>query len=256
MSRIHLSLLVVVLLCTGSPAHAVAQSVGDSVLIRGGLLRDTSDVSAPTIKDVREAVGKVMEVRDDGTWFRVSLSDEEGWFYEYSVLDEYEEYKAEQRREARQDSILKARRKAKLKARKQHIDNLQRQGFTLKLESYDLNTNSADGVSVYLRMKNISESKTIKYVDVTWRFFNSVGDPARGQVEGQSTVDTRLVGPMRPQQDASIEWDNVLYSSVASCVEVRKIVVTHMDGSTFTYVNDLADIAKRTDVPLRGDCSY
>lgn len=264
------SFLVVTLLLMGTPADAFAQAVGDSVVIQGGSLRDKPSTLATSQKDVEEGVGKVLEMKDDklfgksfGKWVRVSLSDREGWFYKYSVLDEYDEYKAEQRREARQDSIRRARRarqdsieQAKQRARRQHIDNLQRQGFTLKLESYNLSTNSADGVSVYLRMTNISESKTIKYVDVSWRFYNSVGDPVTGQIKRRSTVETRLVGPIRPQQDASIEWENVLYSAVASCAEVRKIVVTHMDESTFTYINDLSDIGKRTDVPLAGDCSY
>jgi hypothetical protein len=53
----------------------------------------------------------------------------------------------------------------------------------------------------------------------------------------------------------SYTFDNVWYTPVAVCIEVRKIVVCYMDGSSFTDVNDLREIdVYAQGFHFRGDC--
>jgi len=132
---------------------------------------------------------------------------------------------------------------------------LREQGFGLKLIGIGHSTNSAGGVSVGVTFKNITESKRIKYISLSIMPFNGVGDVVRGRMQGQSLDTVRGIGPIEPQRRASYDFDNVWYNPVVDCIEVRKIVVEYMDGSSFTYVNDLREIDEYADgFHFRGDC--
>lgn len=138
-----------------------------------------------------------------------------------------------------------------------YIERMRDEGYSLVLEGHYLDRNSADGVSVALDLRNISKEKVIKYADIEWQLFNSVGDPVKGEHGTPSVTTTRFVGPLSQGETASVEFENVWYNSVGSCAVVRRIDVEHVDGSTFTYINDLQDISKRAGfVNLRGECRY
>ena len=104
-------------------------------------------------------------------------------------------------------------------------------------------------------MENIGD-KTIKYITFEMSAFNGVGDPARGEHSGVSSLRRKGVGPIVPGEVAEYNFDNRLfYNGTTSCLELRRIVVEHMDGSTFTYVNDLKHIRlEGYNIPLRGEC--
>jgi hypothetical protein len=133
------------------------------------------------------------------------------------------------------------------------IQNLAEKGCSIMLTRQTFLRNRNGIVSLGLGVINISEAKTIKYVHVDWELFNRVGDP----VSNTSTKRTRLVGPLEPGQTSFIEWEGVWKSSVGSCAVVTKIKVTHIDGSTFTYLKDLKEIPEKAEsVNVAGDCSY
>jgi len=183
------------------------------------------------------------------SYFRVEADSVQGWISSAWVTTDREEILREIREKREQER--------KEKERREYFQDLQRQGYTIALLEQTYAQNTADGISVGLRFRNVSDSKTVKYASVKWRLFNSVGDPTTGQINGTSVERARFVGPLEPGRDSYVEWENLFYSTVGTCLEVRKITVEHVDGSTFTYVDDLNDIVKYGDgVKLRGGCSY
>lgn len=166
----------------------------------------------------------------------------------------------------------KARKKAREKARKRRREEIRVQtqigrdkrhnemrdkGYSIELGRASFTVNSAGGVQPYFQLANISKDKQIKYLTFTVKGFNSVGDLVRDQVgRGGNTHSMRAVGPIEPGEDAAYRFDPVWYNGTTDCMELHKILVEHVDGSTFTYINDLKDISQNTnDVRLRGDCS-
>lgn len=198
--------------------------------------------SIPERGDTVKVIGK-MEGR-----FRVIHEGKEGWIREEKVMSEKEEREYQRELEAQ-------RRRAR--QRRKYLQGLREKGYTIVLTRQTFAKNSADGVSIGLGVVNISQAKTIKYLRITWKLFNPVGDPAPGENTGNATAQTRLVGPINPGGTSYTEFENVWYSPTGTCAEIRGIEVEHIDGSTFTYVNDLQDIAQQAEsVRLMGDCSY
>lgn len=184
----------------------------------------------------------------EGSYARVKHDGKRGWLSLDLLMSEEEarEYRQKlrsQRREARQ--------------RRQYLRTLRERGYTIVLARQTFRKNSADGISVGLGLANISRAKTVKYLRITWKLFNSVGEPTKGENSGRSTARTKLVGPIESGETGYTEFENVWYNSVGTCAEIRGIVVEHIDGSSFTYINDLNDIAREAEsVRLMGDCSY
>ncbi|MCS4054105.1 hypothetical protein [Salinibacter ruber] len=162
----------------------------------------------------------------------------------------------------REEEVRKYRRKLRAQRRQarkqiQYIKTLREQGYTTLLTRQTFRKGSVDGVSVGLGVRNISQTKTVKYLRITWKLFNSVGEPTTGQNSESSTVETKIVGPIKPGEAGYTEFENAWYSSVGTCAEVRGIVVEHIDGSTTTYIDDLGKITQKAEkVRLIGDCSY
>lgn len=175
-----------------------------------------------------------------GAWVRVFSDSLGGWTYK-DYIDS--ESNIRQQRQARRE-------------RREYLEMMRRKGYTIRLIQQGFEKNSADGVTPTITITNIAEDKTVKYARITLRLFNSVGDATSGQ-HSPASQTVRAVGPIETGERGHYEFDNTWYSSVGSCTEIRRIVVQHIDGSRFTYVNDLQDIAKQAEgVRLQGDCSY
>lgn len=223
------------------------QSVGDTSIVQRTLVRDRPSVNGDVAFSVEKG-DRVFVQKKDGQYYRVQHDKGTGWILDSEFMGE--EAAAEYR--ARQ----KAKRE-KARERRKYLQGLREKGYTIVLSRQTFRKNSADGISIGLGLVNISRSKTIKYVKVTWKLFNSVGDPIPGKNAGSATKQTRLVGPLEPEESGYTEFENVWYSPVATCAEIRKIEVEHIDGSSFIYINDLKDVAGEAEtVRLKGDCSY
>jgi len=152
--------------------------------------------------------------------------------------------------------VERARRDSLRKRETAKRESLRSQGFGIMLSRVSRGINSADGITVYVIGENIAQRNTIKYVTFTFQLFNPVGDPVSGRIRTPSQTEVRGVGPIEPGDSFSYGFENLWYSSSGDCVELHRILVEHMDGSTFTYVNDLEPVSQYSEQPinLRGDC--
>ena len=240
-------------------------------------LRGAPSITSRRLRNVPEEAYPVSEYRDG--YYKIRVASDTGWVNDDAVdanraaiqiKKDFERERAARqaereheraRHQARQDSIEAARIAAERRAKRRRLEALRRKGYSIMLHGMDLDVNSADGATPRISFSNISTDKTVKYIWFTFRPFNPVGDPVTGRLRGMSTRKMKGVGPIPPGERASFEFDNAWYSATASCVEVHRIRVEHMDGSSFTYVNDLKDIASDesdnlffSPVSLRGDC--
>lgn len=226
---------------------AQAQLPGDTIIVKnGGAAKNNPDFFGDkAFKVSKWDTLKVVEQKEN--YLKVAKRGQEGWVNRRSIFTKAE------LREARREKAEAKRRKRK---RRQYLEEMKSEGYTVVLLNQTFDRNSAGGIDIGLSLVNISESKTIKYATATWELHNPVGDPAEKSLES-STAETRFVGPLEPEKTGSSTFENVWHSDVGSCAVLKKLTVEHIDGSSFTYVNDLKDIARLSvSVRLDGDCSY
>lgn len=145
----------------------------------------------------------------------------------------------------------------KVQAKVDHIESVREKGYGIALTRQTFDRSSADGISVGIGLVNTSEGKTVKYAKITWKLFNSVGDQTPGDNSGDEVEQTRLVGPLKPGESSYTEFENVWYNSVGTCAQIQRIEVEYIDGSSFTFIDDLSEIASETGgVRIEGDCGY
>lgn len=209
---------------------ASGQAVGDSVVIQGENLRAAPGFGAEQKGYVEDGTrGVITAEGPQDEYFRVNLGQREGWIFGSSVV------------------TLKFARK---------VQKAKEEGYTVFLVRQSVQRSPYGGIDVALGVINVSQDKTVKYIDATWQLFNPVGDPVETGLES-STAETRLVGPIEPRDTGASTFEDVWNSDVGECAVLKKLVVRHIDGSSFTYINDLKDIAMEdSNVRLRGDCSY
>lgn len=84
---------------------------------------------------------------------------------------------------------------------------------SVQIVTLDFEMNSVGGVRPKVYFQNLS-GKTIKYIDFTFVPYNRVGDVARCEVTGDSTLTMNLVGPIEPYKFPTAEdsyrlvWQN------------------------------------------------
>jgi len=246
------------MLLLASNAHGQADahfSKGDSAVTKERVrLKLKKDWSSGDPSEMLEQFEKVEVLGAGITSVKVRVDSETtGWVY-YRKLMDMEEARSKMAAEKRRQEAVQKRREAG----RRHVQELRRKGYSIELDNLTYSINSAGGVTPTVTFDNISDinnGKTIKYAAFTLTPYNSVGDPVHGTTDGESTVTVEGVGPIGPTERAVLEFDNVWYNETVDCIEVRKIKLEFLDGSSFTYVNDLKDIAERApSVNLRGDC--
>jgi len=240
-----LGLATTLLIPSVSPAQKI--TTGDTVFVQDATVRESASVLSDAKFSLERGDHVVVRSVEDN-YYKISKSGRRGWLSHRAVMTD------EELREYRQE---RTRKRKKKRERREYLQSLREKGYSIMLRSQSLSVNSADGVSLRLRLQNISESKTVKYATIEWQLFNTVGDPTAGQNGTPPMTSTRFVGPLKPGETGGVEFENVWYSSVGRCAVIRKIEVEHVDGSAFTYVNDLEDIIRYADgVRLSGDCTY
>lgn len=198
-----------------------------------GLIRTKKNALGEIVARISRGTKLIGVERDDSYW-RVRYNGKEGYFPAKHIESE------EERDE--QNATAKTRREAVEK------------GFGLFLKRQRSDINSAGGVDVSFWVENIG-TKEIKYVTFYVAPYNAVGDRLKGRISGRSIFDLKAVGPIVAGQDGPYLFDAVFYAGTTSCIELRKIVVEHRDGSSFVYANDLQHIRHPdSDVKLSGEC--
>jgi len=243
-------IFIVSLLLVG-PTWAQKAEVGDSIIVKeGSILRAQPNYDRPGFYVFsRVDTLKVLTVND--YYYEVTKDDTTGWLFA-----SYFTSLTKKRRQERLAAQAAAREQRKIREEKEYEQSLRDQRFGLKLLSMYHDKNSADGVSVFFRIKNVDSERVMKYITFAVRPYNPVGDPVTGSARGRSLEKVRAVGPVRPGETGSWTFDNVWYAPSASCVEIKRITVEYVDGSSFTYVNDLTKIDKYgSGVRLNGECA-
>lgn len=100
--------------------------------------------------------------------------------------------------------------------------------------------NSVGGVDVRLGIANLS-NKTIKYFRATVVSYNAVGDRVTGDIRGRSSARIYSTGPYAGYDGVNdpalrpLRWDTVWYNSSIRCIEITRVSIEYMDGTTRTF---------------------
>jgi hypothetical protein len=143
------------------------------------------------------------------------------------------------------------------------LERVKREGIPILIEfAYPSAPNSAGGVDVRIDFVNTS-SKTFKYVLFTAIPYNKVGDVVQSAVGGKTSASLETVGPYNPGQKnyepdpwlggRYSHWPNVWYNNTISCIEITKVELTYMDGSTVSF--DGPSIKKLLAESIKNSCA-
>lgn len=103
--------------------------------------------------------------------------------------------------------------------------------------------NSADGVSFVIDWRYSNYSKIIKYIYFTVVPYNDVGDIVYSSISGQSTFIGEVTGPVKARDWINHSmWENAWYNNTITCVRLIKVRIQYIDGSSYTYANELPKI--------------
>lgn len=89
--------------------------------------------------------------------------------------------------------------------------------------------------------------KTIKYLVFHTRAINSVGDPARSEIGGNSSFDLKVVGPISRAIYQESLWETLIYYNTSIRMDIESIDVQFMDD-TIVKINK-NNIVRRNDLP-------
>lgn len=90
--------------------------------------------------------------------------------------------------------------------------------------------NSVGGISISGVLQNNS-SKTIKYCDIKFVPYNSVGDAVSCIIGHCSEVCARFTGPLEPGKSESFLYQNMWYNCTISSVKITGADIEYMDGT-------------------------
>jgi len=109
--------------------------------------------------------------------------------------------------------------------------------------AYVTNINSASGVNFKIELIYIDKSKTIKYIYFTVLPYNAVGDIVTCNIDEHSTFTGKVTGPIDAEENIKYyEWENAWYNNTVQCIKITKVKIIYLDGSSYTYVNELPKI--------------
>lgn len=116
------------------------------------------------------------------------------------------------------------------------------------------NIDSANGVDFSIEWRYYDKSKVIKYIYFTVVPYNEVGDIQKGTIRKYSTFTGKITGPIKASFDfRNPTWGTAWYNNTISCIKLTKVKVEYMDGTSYTYVNELSKIL---DSDFKNDCRY
>ena len=102
--------------------------------------------------------------------------------------------------------------------------------------------NSVGGVDLSISWKYLNKSKDIKYIYFDMLPYNTVGDPVKGKYDN-GVKTGKITGPISSSNKKIIsKWSTFWYNSTICCFKITKVKVEYMDGSKYTYVNELPKI--------------
>ena len=254
-------LSIVLMLFPISFITAQDYAVGDTILVTANAnLLPKPDFYSKTdsLIAIKKGMKKVIH-QISSNYIKVDIDGKTGWLHQIYITNWRvikENLQREKEREELRRMSLQREREEEERIEK-HNQFLRDKGYGLKLNKMSFSINSADGISPLIVVENIDVKKIIKYIKFTLTPFNTVGDITEGRINNKSTIEVRGVGPIKPGDQATYTFDNLWYNGTIGCIETYKIEVEYMDGSFFTYLNDLEDIRKEAkNVNLRGDCRY
>ena len=100
------------------------------------------------------------------------------------------------------------------------------------LDAY-FHINTVGGVEPRITIEN-NVKKTIKYVYLDTKYYNTVGDPAYCEIARVSKRKLTVVGPLKSGKKETYYWDPVIYNSNTGKMKITTVTVEYMDGTKST----------------------
>jgi len=108
---------------------------------------------------------------------------------------------------------------------------------------YPSSPNSATGVSFSIDWFYYNTKKEIKYIYFTVVPYNAVGDRQYCDIRNYAIFTGSATGPISASsRPTEYNWENAWYNSTIDSLEIIKVQIEYMDGTSYTFVKELKNI--------------
>ena len=114
-----------------------------------------------------------------------------------------------------------------------------------------------DGTDLTFNVYNPT-NKTIKYISFTVIGYNAVNDVIVDRIKRRSRINVKGVGPIKPKESATYDFDYVWYSDLVDTAKISEINVLYMDGRSIKIQNAKSIMPKLSyeDLKLLGESDF
>ncbi len=109
--------------------------------------------------------------------------------------------------------------------------------------------NSAGGVEPYAVLINPNASSPIKYLHITARLYNAVGDVVSSTIGGATSARLQFTGPLLSSEgEKRVDWGPIWYNSTGKCLKIDSIQVTFVNGKILAFAGKNLKAALASDL--------
>lgn len=152
----------------------------------------------------------------------------------------------ENAKSAYRDRVIQLDSSFQIVRREQLFDEIEKsKKYGLLISDWGISDESehTEGTSVFVNVYNPG-SKTIKYIWFSFVGKNPVGDKVLDRVRKTSTITTRGVGPIKPNESGSYTFEYAWFTDMVSTANIVSIKIQFMDGTFKTITNPKTIILK------------
>ena len=121
------------------------------------------------------------------------------------------------------------------------------------IEEFGFDMNSAGGVEPWIAFKNPLQSSSIKYINVTIKPYNAVGDVAPSSIGQKTTAHLEFTGPLSHDEKVKTgSWAPVWYNSTIECLRIESVKILFMNGKSASFSGK--ELSKALAPNLKNSC--
>lgn len=121
-------------------------------------------------------------------------------------------------------------------------ENVDFKEYIQLLKVWTSEPNSAGGVDLYLKWKNVSD-KTVKYAHFACDLYNAVDDRVSCELRNHYTFRGKITGPIDPGTiyGDNTYWDTAWYNNSGKYPKIIEIELEYMDGTKISIPQNKID---------------
>ena len=218
--------------------HAMKELTGAKGVVVTNMdasLRDEPMPGGTVIRTIPQST--IVEVLDyNGEYWQVRYENVEGWVMRVFVNE------GEGAASIKEEASARGALLVELDDARQ-VWQKEREGKPFLITDFDLQTNTAGGISIQYAFEHLDSTRTVREVVFSITPYNGEGAVERGKNSGVSTRRLRRFGPVSVYDGTQrFLFENVWYNENIECAELKRIDIAYSDGTRTSFSRDINNV--------------